>query len=84
MIAHSIVTVSFGLGVVDCSCGATISEPDDPVGDRDAGLASAYSEHRREAGAGRFHGELGYDRAAPGRGPKFSLESAAIRKARLG
>lgn len=79
---HHVVAVSFRLGIVECSCGATISEPDDPVGDRDAGLASAYSEHRREAGAGRFHGELGYDRS--GYQSRFSLESAAIRAARLG
>ena len=79
---HHVVTVSFRLGVIDCSCGAMISESDDPAGDRAEGLASAFREHRREAGAPRYHGELGYDHN--GHQAHFSLESAATRKARFG
>ena len=43
---HVIEEVSFHDGYILCSCGIIVEEPDDPAGDRTAGLISAWQEHR--------------------------------------
>jgi len=75
---HRVFAISFAAGQVDCSCGAMIDEPDDPAGDRDAGLESAWREHRRAVGAPArsVSGTIG---KRLGSSQRFSLHLKALR-----
>ena len=76
---HRIDAISFHDGQVDCSCGALISEADDPAGDRNAGLVSAWNEHRRANGVPV---RSLFDTTGQNFGPKkWSLRSEAITRA---
>lgn len=78
--AHRVAAISFRTGAIDCTCGAAILEPDDPVGDRNAGLASAWAEHRRAAGAPVL--SLSEAVGARRSSGKFSILSHAAQRAR--
>jgi len=78
MNVHRVEDCRFAEGWIDCSCGALVSEPDDPAGDRNARLAAAWNEHRRSHGAPvrSISGTIGARLV-----PKFSLRSEAITRA---